>query len=259
MKILLCLSALILVLFSRIPLGAQTLRDSVYYDVIEYNNENTEKIGIHYLTTVPLTVGDKTVILYNNAGIPDSLFFSPSSFNPELKKFILVSPRKIRILSLPCGGHARTKPSIMFYYVRRENNLMRVDSAERREKLPQLHFFKFTKLPDEHIPIYYQEYLGTELFSYTQVKRLQTIREYLGVYQKDHGIILRDLYISNNKRLLYFPLADLSSADKIDFITGRWLSQIPRIHLQEPHPFNARIFSPMVITTKALKSWVYTQ
>ena len=135
-------------LLSSNPLSAQTLLDSAYYDVIEYNNQNTEKIGIHYLTTVPLGVSGKPLILYNNAGIPDSLFFSRLSFYPELKQFILISPRIGRIISFPDGGHGRTKPSIMCYYVRRENNLLRIDSLERWEKHPQLHFNKFTKLPD---------------------------------------------------------------------------------------------------------------
>lgn len=264
MKSLLCLPILTYIFFSTIKLNAQTLRDSVYNDVIEYNDQNTENIGTHYLTTLPVNEADKILILYNNAGIPDKLFFHPLSFNPDSKQFILISPRRERILSLPDGGHARTVPSIMFYYVRRENNQLLIDSLERREKLPRFLFQKTADLVSDAKLIYHEDCHGSEcpVDSYKQLKP-STITEYLSFYQKDHGVIIRDIYISKDQNEkqnhLYFPLADLSSTDKIDFILGRYYSKIGDIHTAKLAPYPATIFSPKVINTEKLKPWTYMQ
>ena len=251
---------LALLVFSYNSLNGQTLNDPVYYEVIEYNNQNTERIGEHYLSNVPVNVSNKPVILYNSSGIPIKLFFHSSSFYPDLKEFIVINPIKIKIISVPNGGHARTAPAAMFYHVKREKDKEQVDSLLRDGmNLPKIIFQKPTELPVDAILIYHEDcYSECPTPPYQQLKP-STITEFLTGYEREHSITLHDIYISKNKKegqhLLYFGLASLHATDKVSFILGRWYSQIPDKHLKKLAPYPPKIFCPKVFKTKKLKLW----
>jgi hypothetical protein len=241
---------------SYFPVSAQKLSNRVYDDVIEYNHQNTVKVGIHWLTSVVVSSANKTMVLYNNAGIPDSLFFYPATFSNELKEFILISPKGAKIISMPDGGHGRTVPITTLYHVRRENNRLLIDSKQYLNRdLPKIHFRNAEGLAADVRLTYHQDCYGSACpIALNPGMPPYTITAFFSGYEKV-GDIFISKEINTQHTPLYFTLSGLSATEKVSFIIDRYYSNISNRHLIKLMPYPAKIFSPEIINIKNLRIW----
>src|SRR5690554_146478 len=84
---------LTILLFCLNNLFAQTIRDSVFNNVVLIKNTNVSTNGFHFLIDIPIKPQKDPIVIFNDDfRIPAKLFFSRSSFLWEQNELILIMP-----------------------------------------------------------------------------------------------------------------------------------------------------------------------
>lgn len=119
---------------------SQTIRDSIFNDVILIKNENVIKKDNDFLINIPLKISKNPIVIYNaDDRIPNIYFFDRKSFLEKQDKIILIKPdwdyyKGIRESEKRTGLHLKPVRQSKIYQI--DRNSKRIDSLTIREDDP---------------------------------------------------------------------------------------------------------------------------
>src|SRR5690554_2323459 len=108
---------------------AQTIRDTVFNNVIPIERTDVTTNGRDFLIDIPIKTQKEPIIIYNrDVLIPLKMFFEPKSFLYGQDEIILIESAYLRN---PAKETEKVAPSVILYHIQRENSInYKVDSLQ---------------------------------------------------------------------------------------------------------------------------------
>src|SRR5690554_5636518 len=256
---------LTILLFCLNNLFAQTIRDSVFNNVVLIKNTNVSTNGFHFLIDIPIKPQKDPIVIFNDDfRIPAKLFFSRSSFLWEQNELILIMPdwqyynnieeteRKNPGLKL----HPYRQNKV--YHIQRNNTKPQIDSLSIRMDDPRKPItinFNNPELKENEVKYFFKECYGStccpkdENWDFKQendkIKDNFNKKENVNIYKN----VYRQVLGRESEHCDYYTLSDLTNEQKIAFF--RTPKQIPNSHLKD-FDFSPIIILPNIIDTTNL-------
>ena len=251
MKKLLTLALLLLFLNK---LNAQTIRDSVFNNVILINSTDVTTNGYDFLIDIPIKSQKKPIVISNNDWrIPAKLFFDRKSFLSDQDEILLITfdwefYKEIREKEKRLGIHIKASRQ-KFYHIQRNNTGFKVDSLSVGTHDPfkpiKFNFIK-PELQENEVKYYYQDCYGSgccprdtkrDIYPIIQNKiKLFEEKNKLNVTRNVHTISMGE----EGERCIYYPLSDLTNDQRLHFF------QI----LKDADKIDSKIYIPIICTVK---------
>lgn len=214
-------------------LFAQTIRDSVFNNVILIKKTDVSTNGFHFLIDIPLKPQKDPIVIFNDDfRIPAKLFFSRSSFLWEQNEIILITPdwefRKENIdEQKKTGLHIRAFPKNKIYHIKRRGSGYEVDSLSivmHDPRKPIKINFKNPELKENEVKYFFKECYGStccpkdEDWDFKQenykIKNDFNEKENVNIYKN----VYRQVLGRESEHCDYYTLSDLTNEQKIQFL-----------------------------------------
>jgi|SRR5690606_28055767 len=162
-------SVLLLLLLQN--LNGQTIRDSVFNNVILIKNTDVSTDGFHYLVDIPIKPQKEPIIIFNDDfRIPAKLFFRKNSFLNGQNEFFLITPDWQYYNNIE--ETERKNPSLKLdpyiqnkvYHIQRNNVQIQIDSLSIRmddPKKPITINFNNLELKENEVKYFFKECYGS--------------------------------------------------------------------------------------------------
>lgn len=156
------------ILFSGIAFS-QSIRDSVFNDVILIKSTDVSTNGFHFLVDIPIKPQKEPIIIFNgDFRIPTKLFFSRSSFLWEQNEIILITTdwvfeKEIREREKREGIHIKAHRN-KIYHIKRRGSGYEVDSLSivmQDPRKPIKVNFKNPELKENEVKYFFKECYGS--------------------------------------------------------------------------------------------------
>lgn len=156
------------ILFSGIAFS-QSIRDSVFNDVILIKSTDVSTNGFHFLVDIPIKPQKEPIIIFNSDfRIPTKLFFSRSSFLWEQNEIILITTdwvfeKEIREREKREGIHIKAHRN-KIYHIKRRGSGYEVDSLSivmQDPRKPIKVNFKNPELKENEVKYFFKECYGS--------------------------------------------------------------------------------------------------
>lgn len=138
-----------------------------YDRVMNIEDRQVARLKGNYLLDLPLQFNaDSIEVFYLSAKIPIELFKKSSAFYPELQKFILIVPdwkfyNEVSKTASKSGRCVEPETTNFYYYIRREEDIVKVDSVRLGGlENPVIDFAKPT-VPENLLTVYWKESYGS--------------------------------------------------------------------------------------------------
>ena len=262
MKELLTILSLI---FSLIHVNAQSIRDSVFNDVISINHTDVTTDGTFFLVNLPITSQKKPLIIYNyDERIPTRLFFNRNTFLAQQDELILITTDWQYYRNIKKNQEIRPglklDPVIQnkIYHIKRNGENSMVDSLtiiRDNPSRPVIINYKKPELEAQEEIVYYIDCYGStccpkskswdfydkknELFKNFNQENQVNIHH--NSYKKING--------KEGEHCMYYTLSDLSEQQRFNFIKQFIFSN----KTISPH-----IILPNIIDTHHMKHYTTT-
>lgn len=223
---------LTILLFCLNNLFAQTIRDSVFNDVILIKNTDVSTNGFHFLVDIPIKPQIEPIVIFNNDfRIPAKSFFNRNSFLYGQNELILITTdwvfeKEIREREKREGIHIKAHQN-KIYHIKRSGSSYEVDSLSIVMHDPRKAIkmnFKNPELKENEVKYFFKECYGStccpEDPSYKFEKERKEMRNnfnekynvnvYKSVYEQTLG--------KEGEHCDYYTLSNLSNEQKIEFI-----------------------------------------
>ncbi|MDF2516017.1 MAG: hypothetical protein K0R59_1313 [Sphingobacterium sp.] len=138
-----------------------------YSQVTMIDNDHVAVLNGNYLVDIPLQFNtDSSYVFYLNAKIPVGLFKESLGFYPELKQFILIVPdwkfyAEVSKMAAKKGMCVEPETTNFYYYIRREEDHVKVDSARLGGLENPLLDFNRSVVPNDMLAVYRKESYGS--------------------------------------------------------------------------------------------------
>ena len=226
------LLTIVILFFCLNNLFSQTIRDSVFNNVVLIKNTNVSTNGFHFLIDIPIKPQKDPIVIFNDDfRIPAKSFFSRNSFLWGQNEFILITPdwifeKEIRNREKRDKIHIKAHKN-KIYHIKRNGSGYEVDSLSvvlNAPRKPITINFNNPKLTENEVKYFFKECYGStccpEDPSYKFEKERNEIRNnfnekynvnvYKSVYEQTLG--------KEGEHCDYYTLSDLSNEQKIEFI-----------------------------------------
>ena len=231
MKKILTLAILLLCLHN---LFAQTIRDSIFNNVILINNADVSTNGFHFLIDIPIKPQKDPIIIFNDDfRISANLFFSRNSFLYGQNEFILITPdweyyKNIEQTERKNPGlklHPYRQNKV--YHIQRNNTKPQIDSLSIRMDDPRKPItinFNNPELKENEVKYFFKECYGSNCCPRDPKWDYQNDRnEMINNFNKKHNVsVYQNVYRLDlgreSERCDYYTLSDLTNEQKIEFI-----------------------------------------
>jgi len=229
MKIIkICFAIAIIVLIQQGAIS-QTLKNNVIKNVITINKEDITSNGNVFLIDIPIHVTDSVLTILNNSDIPNNVFFDSSTFMPLQKEILLIAPDNEYYEAVAAHHNVYCAEPITtnkYYRIKRNNNLLTVDSTTIQGVQPDLKF-KDTKPKNNSITYYFKDSYGSTCCPHDPRRDLQEqltspTSPNLKKFKERWGS--KDLGIHNvvtgkeGEHEVYYTLPGFTLTEKLDFI-----------------------------------------
>lgn len=214
-------------------LFAQTIRDSVFNNVILIKRTDVSTNGFHFLIDIPLKPQKDPIVIFNDDfRIPAKLFFSRSSFLWEQNEIILITPdwefrKEIIDEQKKTGLHIRAFPKNKIYHIKRRGSGYEVDSLSivmHDPRKPIKINFKNPELKENEVKYFFKECYGStccpkdENWDFKQendkIKNDFNEKENVNIYKN----VYRQVLGRESEHCDYYTLSDLTNEQKIQFL-----------------------------------------
>lgn len=227
MKKSLTLTLLLLLHFN---INGQTIRDSVYNNVILISNTDVTTNGNDFLIDIPIKPQKEPIVIFNNDNrIPLNLFFDRKSFLSEQNELLLITPdwefqKEIIEREKREGIHIKASRN-KIYYIQRNFNGYHIDSliiSLHSRPIVKLNFKK-PELLENEVKYYYTECYGSTCCPYDiNWDFLEDRNKSKNNFNKKYSVnVNKDIYeIGRGKEgehCNYYLLADLTNEQRIEF------------------------------------------
>lgn len=248
MKKLLTLILLLLLLHN---LNGQTIRDSIFNNVIPIERADVSTNGNDFLIDIPIKSQKEPIIIFNqDARIPLKMLFERKSFLYEQNEIILMESAYLRN---PSKATEKVAPSIILYHIQRENSIdYKVDSLQLVwiYTCPITINYKKSELKENEVKYFFQECYGSTCCPRDPNWDFQQERnEMKNNFNKKYNVsvyqnVYRQILGRESEHCDYYTLSDLTNEQKIAYF--RTPKPIPNSHLKD---FD---FSPIIILPKII-------
>ncbi|WP_304067321.1 hypothetical protein [Pedobacter glucosidilyticus] len=256
---------LTILLFCINNLFAQTIRDSVFNNVILINNTDVSTDGFHFLIDIPIKPQKEAIVIFNDDHrIPAKLFFSRNSFLCGQNEFILITPdweyyNNVKETERKNSGlklHPYRQNKV--YHIQRNNTKIQIDSSSIRiddSKNSIKINFKNPDLKENEIKYFFQECYGSKCCPEDPSWKLEKERnEIKNNFNEKHNVnVYKNVYTQikgkEGEHCDYYTLSDLTNEQKIQFIFP------PKIHTKTDDVTQGFfvIILPSIINTENMK------
>lgn len=242
---------------------SQSINDKVFKDVICIESKDLARLNNNILIHKLLKTDDGHIpVFYNNAQIPDPLFFNSPSFYPELSEFIIISPdwqyyrsvaKSAKKSGLICAEPITT--SKIFHIKRMENKVM-VDSIKvQGSHHPEVNFSKAFTLPEDSIAVYFTDCYGSVCCPRDpkwdlKINDKQFIAQFEKLQHVKTGNTYHQITGKEGEHCTYYTLDGLKPLLKLRFILDKQRSlYIGKTKYKQGVP---QIYTPQLISKKRL-------
>ena len=225
---------LTILLFCINNLFAQTIRDSVFNNVILINNTDVSTNGFHFLIDIPIKPQKEPIVIFNNDfRISTKLFFSRNSFLYGQNDFFLITPdweyynnieeTERKNPSLKLDPYRQNK----IYHIQRNNVKIQIDSLSIRMDDPRKPItinFNNPELKENEVKYFFKECYGStccpkdENWDFKQendkIKNDFNEKENVNIYKN----VYRQVLGRESEHCDYYTLSDLTNEQKIQFL-----------------------------------------
>lgn len=247
---------LVLLLLLLQNLSGQTIRDSVFNNVIPIEKADVTTNGKDFLIDIPIKIQKEPIIIYNrDAPIPLKMFFEPKSFLYGQNEIILIESAYLRN---PAKETEKVAPSVILYHIQRENSFnYKVDSLQIVwiYNCPITINYKKPKLKENEVKYFFKECYGStccpkdENWDFQQ-ERNEMKNDFNKKYNVNvHKNVYRQVLGRESEHCDYYTLSDLTNEQKITYF--RTPKPIPNSHLKD-FDFSPIIILPNIIDTTNL-------
>lgn len=203
-------------------LFAQTIRDSVFNNVILIKKTDVSTNGFHFLIDIPIKTQKNPIVIVNHdSRIPLNLFFDRKSFLSEQNEIILIEDGLLRIETKETEKWA---PSLKIYHIDRVKT--KVDSLIYNwvDINPVKLNFKKTTLKENEVKYFFKECYGSTCCPEdpswklerernemrNNFNNIQKVNVYKNAYRQNRG--------KEGEHCDYYTLSDLTNEQKIKFL-----------------------------------------
>lgn len=223
---------IVIVFFCLNNLFAQTIRDSVFNNVILIKNTDVSTNGFHFLIDIPIKPQKDPIVIFNDDfRIPAKLFFSRSSFLSEQNEIILITPdwefrKEIIEEQKRTGLHIKASRD-KIYHIKRNGSGNQVDSLSvvlQGINNPIKINFKNPELKENEVKYFFKECYGSTCCPENpswkfekerkETKNNFNIEHKVNVYKNAY----REIKGKEGEHCDYYTLSDLTSKQKIEFL-----------------------------------------
>lgn len=231
MKKILTLIILILCLHN---LFAQTIRDSVFNNVILIKNTDVATNGVHFLIDIPIIPQKESIVIFNDDHrIPTKFFFNRNSFLYGQNDFYLITPdweyyNNIEETERKNPGlHLYPYRQNKIYHIKRYSSENKVDSLSVRMDDPSRPIkinFQKTKLQENEVKYFFKECYGSTCCPKDPTRKFEQDRnEMRNNFNKKYNVNVyknayRQIKGKEGEHCDYYTLSDLTNEQKIEFI-----------------------------------------
>lgn len=210
----------------------QSIRDTVFNDVILIKSADVSTNGFHFLVDIPIKPQKEPIIIFNgDFRIPTKLFFSRSSFLWEQNEIILITTdwvfeKEIREREKREGIHIKAHRNKIYHIKRRESGY-EVDSLSvvmHDPRKPIKINFKNPELKENEVKYFFKECYGStccpEDPSWKFEKEKNEMRNNFNIAHKVNAYknAYREIKGKEGEHCDYYTLSDLTSEQKIEFL-----------------------------------------
>lgn len=223
---------LTILLFCLNNLFAQTIRDSVFNNVILIKNTDVSTNGFHFLVDILIKPQKEPIIIFNDDfRIPAKLFFSRNSFLYGQNEIILITTdwvfeKEIREREKREGIHIKAHRN-KIYHIKRSGSEYEVDSLSvvlNDPRKPITINFNNPVLKENEVKYFFQECYGSTCCPKDENWDFQQDRnEMKNNFNEKHSVnvyknVYRQVLGRENEHCDYYTLTDLTNEQKIEFI-----------------------------------------
>lgn len=240
---------------------AQTMRDTVFNEVILIDKNNVTTDGYDFLIDIPIQPQKGRITIFNNdPRIPLKLFLDKKSFLLSQNEILLITPdweyyNEIDASEKKTGYNLHPVRQNKLYYIERNNTGYKVDSLNvRMDDLgkPVTLKFKDVALKANEVKYYYGYCYGSTCCPRDIRWDLYENRQKnIEFFEKQNNVkITKDFYVfiagEEGEHCGYYTLSNLSNAQKIAFL--RSSKELHEGQLQETSKFPVLI-APAITET----------
>lgn len=222
------------ILLSGVAFG-QSIRDSVFNNVILIKKTDVSTNGFHLLIDIPIKAQKDPIVIFNDDfRIPAKLFFSRSSFLWEQNEIILITldwrfEKEIREREKREGIHIKAHKN-KIYHIKRRGSGYEVDTLSivlHDPRKPIRINFENPKLKENEVKYFFKECYGSTCCPEDPSWKFKRERnEMKNNFNKRHKVNVYNNAYRHRKgkegeHCTYYTLSDLTSEQKIEFIFQR--------------------------------------
>ncbi len=229
-----------------------------YSQVTMIDNDHVAVLNGNYLVDIPLQFNtDSSYVFYLNAKIPVGLFKESLGFYPELKQFILIVPdwkfyAEVSKMSAKKGMCVEPETTNLYYYIRREEDSVKVDSARLGgPENPWLDFGRAV-VPEDMLVVYRKESYGSVCCPRDPMWDIadQDSSFVRGFEEKNKFKVTTGRYIQmqgkEGENSIYYTLPGLTTLQRLQFLLekrAQWsLNRAAKKMLPSPKLFTPQLY-----------------
>lgn len=223
----------IILLFCLHNLFGQTIRDSIFNNVILIKNTDVETNGAHFLIDIPIKPQKKPIVIFNDdSRIPANLFFNRNSFLYGQNDFFLITPDWEYYNNIE--ETERKNPGLKLdpyrqnkvYHIHRNNVEIQIDSLSIRMDDPRKPItinFNNPELKENEVKYFFKECYGSTCCPEDPSYKFEKERkEMKNNFNEKHNVnVYKNTYIQTlgkeGEHCTYYTLSDLTTEQKIEF------------------------------------------
>lgn len=262
MPIMKTASLFILTLLLTTQMPAQSIRDTVFDQVILINEKDVTTDGYDFLIDIPVRAQKEPVVIFNNdRRIPLDLLFERRSFLSGQDEIILITPdwqyyEGINEMQRKSPGlHIDPYRQNKLYHIKRDGSGYTADSISRAMDLqPFTLYYKKIELKENEVKYYYSDcylpyndkHLAEWKINIDSLNQQLQVNIYEGIYTKNAGIAQTSSYDCR-----HYTLSALTLEQKLPAIKA--ITEALRFkgndHLKDWSPF-PKIYLPDTVIKK---------
>lgn len=225
---------------------AQSIRDSVFNNVIRINDTDVTSNSSTFLIDIPIKTQKEPIIIFKiERQIPTKLFFSRKSFLPDQNEILLIEPdweyyKSIRKSEDETGLHLYPVVQNKFYHIQRNNTGFIVDSLTVRmddSSKPVALNFKKPELNEIESKFYYLNCYGSTCCPKDpRWEFYETFQNNIKIFEEKNKVVITKevyskIYGKEGEHCLYYPLSDLTNEQKVAFLSEITGEPYPKIYV----------------------------
>ena len=228
-----------------------------YDRVMKIEDRQVARLEGNYLLDLPLQFNEDSIdVFYLSAEIPIELFKKSSAFYPELQKFILIVPdwkfySEVSKMASKSGMCVEPETTNFYYYIRREEDNVKVDSIRLGGlENPTIDFAK-PILPENLLTVYWKESYGSVCCPRDPMWDIadQDSSFIRGFEERNKFKVTTGRYIQmqgkEGENSIYYTLPGLTTAQRLQFLLekrAQW-----RLNREaKKMPLSTKLFTPQL-------------